>query len=486
VDSLAVLRDLPQSVADVAIEMFADAKGWTVGRVTEVLAMSSHRDVERSLQANVGDPHLRLPDEESYPKSGWLGEYLNYSQGNEVPMAYHFWTAITVLGAAAKRNYFLDMGVYRIYPNQYVLLLGPSGLKKSTALNIGQDLLTRVNRKLEERGAAGHELIKIMPNKMGPEVFLKEMKSMPLSGSKGMEWTDSVALILASELSVLIGKQVFHSEMFIELLTDLYDCPERWRSGTITRGNEEFHNIAVSMLGCSTPDWAMDSVSEKLFTGGFFGRLVLCWREFSNKAFPYPQFLDPVVAERLSDRLTDIANVRKVRVFQMTAEAKEWYEEFYYANHERMVLEQEEELRGYLSRKHNHVFSTAMALALSDGPEPILAANHLRLAEFYLQREEDLSLRKIVSTVGQHEDDKLANRLMMRLWKIGKGKSVTRTQLSRGAMHVVGNSDRMELMLRTLKQRGWLREEMESTEGRPVTRYVIVGWHPGMASGEEG
>ena len=470
------------------MEMFADAKRWTQERVAAVLRLRSNRDIERSLQAYISQSDLRLPEEEMYPKTGWIGRYLNYSQGNEVPMAYHFWTAVAVLGAAAKRNYFLDMGVYRVYPNQYILLLGPSGLKKSTALSVGQDLIVRLNRKLEERGVAAHELIKVMPNKMGPETFLKEMKSAPLSGGKGMAWTDSVAVILSSELSVMIGKQVFHSDMFIEILTDLYDCPEVWRAGTITRGNEVFHNIAVSLLGCSTPDWAMDSVSNKMFSGGFFGRLVLCWREFSDKEFPYPQFLDPVAAEELADHLADIANVRKVRTFNFTAEAREWYEEFYHTNHERMVLEQEEELRGYLSRKHNHVFSTAMALALSEGTTE-LTTHHMRLSEFYLGVEEEMSLRRIVSTVGQHEEDKLAVRFMRKVWQhaevLGKERRISRGEMNRKAQYIVGNLDRMELMLRGLKARGWLDEQFERTENkRPVTYYYVRGWTPGTASGE--
>ena len=45
---------------------------------------------------------------------GFLAEYVNHTKGMEAPTAYHFATALTVLGASLKRKTFVDQGTYQL------------------------------------------------------------------------------------------------------------------------------------------------------------------------------------------------------------------------------------------------------------------------------------------------------------------------------------------------------------------------------------
>ena len=47
----------------------------------------------------------------------WVRAYMEYTLDTESPDNYHFWTAITILGAITKRQVWLDMNMFKVYPN---------------------------------------------------------------------------------------------------------------------------------------------------------------------------------------------------------------------------------------------------------------------------------------------------------------------------------------------------------------------------------
>ncbi len=129
-------------------------------------SLPKDEDVQRALLWN---PELRKgfkndPGEEIYPTTGWIGDYLEYAKYNHVPTAMHFWVAISVLGCACKRNFYIDRGTFRIYPShQYILLTGKKAVGKSAALEVGADMIARVNRQLDEEMGSVHAWVERPP-----------------------------------------------------------------------------------------------------------------------------------------------------------------------------------------------------------------------------------------------------------------------------------------------------------------------------------
>src|SRR5262245_7555676 len=50
----------------------------------------------------------RHPHEEIYPTTGWLGDYLLFTQEMEAPLGWHFWCGAVLLGLVARRNFYID------------------------------------------------------------------------------------------------------------------------------------------------------------------------------------------------------------------------------------------------------------------------------------------------------------------------------------------------------------------------------------------
>ncbi|MDA2916956.1 hypothetical protein MYX64_08980 [Nitrospinae bacterium AH_259_B05_G02_I21] len=75
------------------------------------------------------------------PQDGWLADYMTYTDNSEADPAYHFWTGAMCISATLGRKVYVRSGHTTIYPNHYILLVGPTGNRKSSAIRIGEDLL---------------------------------------------------------------------------------------------------------------------------------------------------------------------------------------------------------------------------------------------------------------------------------------------------------------------------------------------------------
>ena len=78
--------------------------------------------------------------------TNWLDSYLEYTENSESPISYHTWAGLSVVAGALQRRVYLKWGLGQvIYPNLYIVLIGPSGrTRKGVALGIAKDFLKQV------------------------------------------------------------------------------------------------------------------------------------------------------------------------------------------------------------------------------------------------------------------------------------------------------------------------------------------------------
>lgn len=184
------------------------------------------------------------------PTSGFMYNYCQFASHNEAPLAYHVFCALLVIGTVVNRRVWFDMGYFKLFPTLGVILLGPSGVKKTTSADIVVGIL-------QDMG-----ITKVYSEKLTPEALVEGMRDC------------AQGLVYAPELAVLLGRQKYNEGM-IPLLTRFMDCPDMWASETISRGTAPLTDIAISVLMCSTPDWFVENTPEDTFGGGFIARNLL-------------------------------------------------------------------------------------------------------------------------------------------------------------------------------------------------------------------
>jgi hypothetical protein len=262
----------------------------------------------------------------------------------ESPPAYHFACALTVLGAALRRQVFVDQAIFKIWPAMQVLVLGPSGkTHKSTAANYAVQL-----------GEDSGRVYKVA-DEITPPSLRRELSDLT------EKYDEACALIYASELSNLLGKQDYN-EGLIQTLTDIYDCRVRYLKKTKTAGEDHIKDMAVSFLGCSNEGWASYSLPVSAISGGFVGRHILFYQSGIVKRVPRPKLNDPKEYQRLVSILQLTTLVKGE--MKLSAEGETWFAKKYDRIHD--FWPEDPMIDPFWSRYGDHLMRLAMLIRVSD------------------------------------------------------------------------------------------------------------------------
>ena len=106
-------------------------------------------------------------------------------------------------------------GHTKIYANQYIILVGPSGTaRKGDAIGIGRPMMEHVNIKIASQRITPEKLISVMA----------ESITSFTDTDKNLVFQAPISII-AGELSVCIGQK---NLKLLADLTDLYDSHKSW------------------------------------------------------------------------------------------------------------------------------------------------------------------------------------------------------------------------------------------------------------------
>lgn len=283
-------------------------------------------------------------------ENSFIAQYLKYTKKQESPEAFHLWTSITLLSGVLGRKCFLHKGFYTLYPNLFVILVaGSARCRKSTAINIGIDLLD------------GLETPKIISGKITPERFIIELEQSPKVDSAGVTTHLSPNILVhSSELSVFLTKQSY-GEPLIHILTDLFDCPNKWSYKTKNSNETNLKDVFLSILAATTPTGVAQGIPIAALHEGFASRVLFCFQGDTPRRNPFPELTEEEVA--LQGRLRRMLRERSQLAgqFQLDAQAKEWYRGWY--DYHMAENPDDSRLDGVHGRKHDQVLRLGIILA---------------------------------------------------------------------------------------------------------------------------
>jgi len=375
--------------------------------------------------------------EERRCTDGLLRAYAEFTEGTESPGDFHIWTALSILSASIGRNVYLDRGFYKLYPNLYILLVGESALvRKSTAIGIGMGLL---------RGALGKDLC-VLSQKVTPQAMIKFLNEQYEKRKV------SNVLISSSEFAVFLGDGA-KDQSVVQVLTDLYDCPDVWSYTTIGRGTEYCNNCYICLLAGSTPDWLKTSIPEESIGGGFLSRVLMVFREEGGPKNPFPEDSITPAKRILRENIeNDIAIISGIRgPFQWTPEAKKIFEIWYMEYNK--PEQAPKNMRGYFGRKGDIMIKLAMICSLSHEASKKITERDILFAKNILDENEKF-MEQVVSIMGQSKEGSKIDKVLYLIRKRGEA-GVDHTTLQRSISHYL-NSEELRMALNTLYQGGMI------------------------------
>lgn len=305
----------------------------------------------------------------------FLSAYLKYSAKTEPPQSYHIWTCLSVIGAALQRKVYLRWGFKTLYPNIYVVLIGPSGCRKGTAMNIGKDLLQEINGILMASESTTREAL-IRDMKDGITTFTDPTDQM-------LKFHSSVT-VFSEELSVFLGQQ---NIKFLADLTDWFDASDQWTYRTKGSGTDKLVGVCVNILGATAPDWLRSILPQEAFGGGFTSRVIFVVEDGKKQIVADPRI--PIEVQQMRPALVhDLEMINSMAgemAFSDDAMAiyAPWYEQ-----QSKSPAIKDPHFAGYCERRAIHALKLSMIVSASRSSERLITGQDFQRALALLEAVE--------------------------------------------------------------------------------------------------
>ena len=201
-------------------------------------------------------------------KENFLRDFANLAKGTEIPPLFALWSGISGVSAILGRRVWMDMGVFTVYPNLFVVLVAGSGqFRKTTSIRLIEKLIRQVDPHPN-----------FISQKITPEALIDAVKIQRTGDDSNLGKEISEGYVLAEELGIFINKKSYEAGM-ASILIPLYDCADVFEYRTKGRGVEEIRNACFSLLGASTVDWIRDAIPREAVGGGLTSRMIFVFTE---------------------------------------------------------------------------------------------------------------------------------------------------------------------------------------------------------------
>ncbi len=383
-------------------------------------------------------------------KQSWLDSYLDCSSEVEAPVEFNLWAGISAISGALGRSCWVG-GSERmtIYPNQYIVLVAPSGVRKSAAAEFMWDYIMKdviTDRSMAVKG----------------QVTVQKM--LQDLGDHQEKTTYANCFIFASEYKVFTDAASSTSNL-LPVMTDLWGCPPDYSYKTKNKGEVELDKPCFNMMGCSTPEWLSISGGKDFILSGFVSRNLYIYKDEFIKRVTWPKDPDDWITKK-QNLIDDLRSMQEniSGLYTYSDEANEamdvWYQNV--DNFQNSDIR----LAGFQARKQQHVIKLSMVLAASESDRMVIEKSHHNNAvKLVAQAERWMSTA--LSAVGFHEYGEHAQRIIDQIERAGK---VSFTRLLHTNWRRIKTDAEMTTILITLEKAGVIKKKI----GAKSTAYYMI------------
>lgn len=336
--------------------------------------------------------------------ANWLESFEKAFENTEPPERYVYWVGVATIGGALQRQVCLNEVTFKLWPNHYVILVGPPAVKKTTAINYGIDRLRKV------------EGVNVGPSSVTWQYLVDKLKEIQTSSPEEMKLTgqaikDSCPIVLpAGELGTLID---FDDRGAIDFFVNAWDSPDIYDKGTRIMGDQMLNGPCPSLIAGTTPQWIKDNVHGSTRGGGFISRCIMPYANRPRKTITYPsRHVSEDHSEQLSFLEHDLACIATLKgEYKLNSEAialgEMWHTATSISNYNKDTHDDSD---NWANRRYSHVHKLAMVLAASKRDELIITADDLKEA---IRRVEDLhqDFKHVFALLDERKETKAAKEI---------------------------------------------------------------------------
>lgn len=378
----------------------------------------------------------------------WLDVYLKYTSCSEAPDVYHFWTGVVMLSSVLQRRVYKDRGLFQLWPNIYTFLVGPPGSRKSTAIDIGNELLQSI-----QDPPPTVDVFHTAP------VLVQVLNAITPNYNPG-----KTPVLFVGDEAPAFFRRAKYAEDLIPLLIKLWDCKSTG-GATIARGQERIEKpYGVGIWGV-VPEILVDLMPKDVIQGGFASRVVWCYSDDMSRCFAHPELMQQAIAKIAPLQQLLVHDLNEISLLHGEVQLKKdvyveyeaWYRDTRQAATPDDILSVRQ--MGYLRRKPDLVYKLMILLSISEDDSLVVELRHFKAALEAINKLEP-DLPKIYRSARKDADkwdivDKIKWKLEAENWKI------RRTKLTRWCSNNNITVQQLDDAMYQLAQEGLVKSEQK-------------------------
>lgn len=345
-----------------------------------------------------------------------------------------------MIAACLRRKCSINFGGFIVYPNLYVVLVGPSGARKGTAMSPGMSMLRNMGIKMAAESVTREQLIRSLKNSTDNQIYGDRLVM------------HASLTIYSQELTVFLG---YNNLQLMADLCDWYDCRDNWKYETKHQGVDDIAGVWVNLMGATTPDLLQTTLPRDAIGGGLTARMILIFERSKGRTVIWPCF-PTELGDKLQNDLEQIAIMQGE--FKVT---EKWIEIYSKWRHEqdRRPPNLDNRFAGYVERRPSHILKLCMVLSASRSNSMIIDACDIERA-IYLLSEVEKRMHLAFSGVGKSR----LSDILVSVWQyLGMNREVTMSKLMH-QFYYDADRDEMERIIRTLQSMNVIGTGQKGTE----------------------
>jgi len=280
----------------------------------------------------------------------------------------------------------------------YIVLVGPSGCRKGTAMGPGYSMLQDLG-------------IKMAAEAITREALIRELKTSTESSIDTRFGTASFhasLTIFSQELTVFLG---YNNQQLMADMADWYDCRKTWTYRTKNMGTDEIINLWVNLYGATTPELLQSALPRDAIGGGLTSRIIFIYASQKAKRVAVPLLTD--YEKELGDKLRqDLERIHMMAgQFKLSAALMERWVEWYNDPTQNRAPFDDYRFNGYCERRPGHILKLAMICNAARSEDMVLEVKDFDQA-LHILEESEILMPRTFSGVGKSNTADLVHRLI--------------------------------------------------------------------------